>query len=62
MGGTIPVCALLLKHLGAYTVNFAFGLNDENVHAPDEFLRLESFERGKRGYCLLFEELGALQF
>ncbi|UCE54376.1 MAG: dipeptidase [Desulfobacterales bacterium] len=53
MGGSIPVCGILLKALGAYTVNFAFGLNDENAHAPDEFFRLSSFELGQSAYCKL---------
>ncbi len=58
MGGSIPICGILLKELGVYTVNFAFGLKDEQVHAPDEFFRLSSFERARRAYCLLLEELG----
>jgi len=57
MGGTIPVLSTLLKNLDAYTVNFAFGLNDECVHAPNEFFRLSSFERGQKAYCMLLEEL-----
>jgi acetylornithine deacetylase/succinyl-diaminopimelate desuccinylase-like protein len=58
MGGSIPVCSMFLSELGAYTVNFAFGLKDENVHAPDEFFRLSSFERGQKAYCMLLERLG----
>jgi acetylornithine deacetylase/succinyl-diaminopimelate desuccinylase-like protein len=57
-GGTIPVCELFLTNLNAYTVSFAFGLNDENVHAPDEFFRLSSWERGQTAYCKLLERLG----
>ena len=57
MGGTIPVLSEFLKNLETYTVNFAFGLNDECVHAPNEFFRLSSFEKGQKGYGLLFEEL-----
>lgn len=57
MGGTIPVCGILLRALDAYTVNFAFGLKDENVHAPDEFFRLSSFERGQKAYCMLLKRL-----
>lgn len=57
MGGSIPVCGILLKALGAYTVNFAFGLNDENAHAPDEFFRLSSFELGQKAYCKLLNQL-----
>ncbi len=58
MGGTIPVCSVFLKELGAYTVNFAFGLKDENVHGPDEFFRLKSFARAQRAYGMLLEQLG----
>jgi acetylornithine deacetylase/succinyl-diaminopimelate desuccinylase-like protein len=58
MGGSIPVCSMFLSELGAYTVNFAFGLKDENVHAPDEFFRLSSFERGQKAYCMLLNRLG----
>jgi acetylornithine deacetylase/succinyl-diaminopimelate desuccinylase-like protein len=57
MGGTIPVCGVLLKALDAYAVNFAFGLKDENVHAPNEFFRLDSFERGQKAYCMLLNRL-----
>ena len=56
-GGSIPVTSLFLKSLGAYTVNYAFGLKDENIHAPNEFFRLSSFERGQTGYCMLLHEL-----
>jgi acetylornithine deacetylase/succinyl-diaminopimelate desuccinylase-like protein len=59
MGGSVPVCGILLEHLGAYAISFGFGLNDEQVHAPNEFHRLASFERAQRAYCLLLEELGA---
>jgi acetylornithine deacetylase/succinyl-diaminopimelate desuccinylase-like protein len=32
-------------------------LKDENIHAPDEFFRLKSFELGRRAYCMLLQEL-----
>ena len=56
-GGTIPVCELFQTTLGAYMVGFAFGLDDENIHAPDEFFRLSSFAKGQKAYCLLLERL-----
>ncbi len=59
VGGSIPICGILKKHLGASTVNFAFGLKDERTHAPDEFFRLSSFERSQKAYCLLLEELAS---
>jgi acetylornithine deacetylase/succinyl-diaminopimelate desuccinylase-like protein len=57
MGGSIPICGILKKALGAYTVSFGFGLMDENIHAPDEFFRLKSFERAQKAYCMLLNRL-----
>lgn len=57
-GGTIPVTELFQSILGVYTVGFGFGMDDERYHAPNEFLRLNNFERGKTAYCKLFERLG----
>ncbi len=59
-GASIPVCALFLENLGAYTVGFAFGLNDEGFHAPNEFFRLESFARAQRAYCEILRRLASL--
>ncbi len=56
-GGSIPVCSMFLESLDAYTVNLAFGLNDENVHSPNEFFRLQSFEKGQTAYCMLLHQL-----
>ena len=56
-GGSIPVCETFLSVLGAYTVNFAFGLFDEQIHAPDEFFRLSNFRRGQIAYGKLLHEL-----
>lgn len=57
-GGTVPVLRMFLDSLGAYTIFFAFGLDDENVHAPNEFFRISCWERGQVAYCRLFERLG----
>ena len=57
IGGSIPVCELFLGMLGAYTVNFAFGLMDEQLHAPDEFFRLSSFRRGQVAYGRILHRL-----
>jgi acetylornithine deacetylase/succinyl-diaminopimelate desuccinylase-like protein len=57
-GGSIPVCTVILQNLGVYTVNFGFGLDDEQIHAPNEFFRLSSFERGQMAYCKLLHRLG----
>jgi acetylornithine deacetylase/succinyl-diaminopimelate desuccinylase-like protein len=60
-GGTVPVCALFLQELGVYTVSFGYGLSDEKYHAPDEFFRLSSFERGQTAYCMLLHKLVQMQ-
>lgn len=57
-GGSVPIYRLLLDNLGVYPLTFAFGLEDENLHAPNEFYRLSSFRRGQQGYCMLLERLG----
>jgi acetylornithine deacetylase/succinyl-diaminopimelate desuccinylase-like protein len=56
-GGTVPVMDMFKTILGADTVGFGFGQDDEHFHAPDEFMRLSNFERGLRGYCMLFQRL-----
>jgi len=58
-GGSVPILATFLDELGVHTTGFGFSLMDENLHAPDEFMRLESFEKGQRAYCRLFEVLAA---
>ncbi len=58
-GGSVPVCEIFRRELGAYTVSFGFGLPDEHFHAPDEFMRLASFERGQRAVCMLLARLGS---
>lgn len=58
-GGSIPICTVLLQNLGVYTVNFGFGLDDEQIHAPNEFFRLSSFKRGQEAYCKLLHRLAA---
>ena len=58
-GGSIPVMTLLLKELGVHGAVMAFGLDDENIHAPNEFYRLSSYRKGQIAYCKLLERLGA---
>lgn len=60
-GATIPICNLFLSILGVYTVIFAFSLMDERFHAPDEFFRLSSFDRGQKAYCKLLHRLTELE-
>ena len=57
-GGAFRFAEFCARPWGAYTANLAFGLKDEQVHAPDEFFRLSSFARGQRAYGLLLEQIG----
>lgn len=60
LGGSIPVMTTLLDVLGVHAVMFGFSHDDENLHAPDEFFRLDAFRRGQTAYCRLLEQLGGL--
>ncbi|WP_324668285.1 dipeptidase [Geochorda subterranea] len=61
MGGTVPLYEVFSSQLGAYTLTFAFGSPDEQVHAPNEFFRLSSFERGKMAWARLLARLAAVK-
>ncbi|MDQ3327857.1 MAG: M20/M25/M40 family metallo-hydrolase, partial [Chloroflexota bacterium] len=57
-GGTVPVCAIFQRELDAFTVSFGFALDDERIHAPNEFLRLRNFRRGQVAWVRLLRRLG----
>lgn len=58
VGGSIPVMTTLFDELGVHAVMFGFSHDDENLHAPDEFFRLDAFRLGQTAYCRLLERLG----
>jgi acetylornithine deacetylase/succinyl-diaminopimelate desuccinylase-like protein len=57
-GGSIPVVASFDKLLRVPTVMLGIGLQDDNLHAPNEKLDLDHFYRGIRAAAFLMEELG----
>lgn len=59
MGATIPIGAVLRKHLGVGTIFFSFSISDEDYHAPNEYFRLSSLKTGVVAWARLFERLGA---
>ncbi len=59
LGGSIPVMTTLLEVLGVHAVMFGFSHDDENLHAPNEFFRLEAFRLGQAAYVRLLQRLGA---
>ncbi|MEM7334817.1 MAG: dipeptidase [Chloroflexota bacterium] len=60
-GGSVPIYELFDTHLNRKCLTFAFGLSDENLHAPNEFFRLSSFEKAQKGYCKLIHALSNFQ-
>ena len=57
-GGSIPVMATFAEtHPGLPAVMIGFGLDDDNVHAPNEKFSLSSYHGGTRSVAYLYEEL-----
>ena len=55
VGGSIPIVAFFKNSLQSDTINFGWSVGDENLHAPNEFFRLENMKKGMRGYCMILE-------
>ena len=56
-GGSIPIVPEFESVLGAPVLLMGFGLPGENAHAPDEWLSVESFEKGTHAAARLWGEL-----
>ncbi|MDB5317081.1 MAG: putative Peptidase, family [Rhodospirillales bacterium] len=56
-GGSIPVVESLRRLLGIDTLLMGFGLDDDQVHSPDEKFELRCFHRGMRSHARLLERL-----
>jgi len=59
-GGSIPITAIFKELLGIDTMTFGLAMPDEDVHAPNEFFRLDSFDEGLQTWPMLLTELGNL--
>jgi len=46
MGGSIPIVETFNRVLNLPAVLMGFGLEDENIHAPNEHFHLENFDKG----------------
>lgn len=51
MGGTLPVSEQFQRILGIDTVFFSFAVGDENIHAPNEFFRVERLRLGMHAWA-----------
>ncbi len=56
-GGSIPVVATFDQLLKVPTLLVGFGLQDDNLHAPNEKMELDNFYRGIATSAFLIEEL-----
>ncbi len=56
-GGSIPVVAEFAQILGADTLLLGWGLNDDNLHGPNEKFHLADFHRGIRASAHLWQEV-----
>ncbi len=61
VGASLPVAGMIEDALDTKTVMLGWSMLDENLHAPDEFLRLESFDIGTRVYADVFQRLAILR-
>lgn len=57
-GGSIPIVIDFQEILGLPGILLGFGLNDENLHAPNEHFRIENFFGGIELSMALLESLG----
>jgi acetylornithine deacetylase/succinyl-diaminopimelate desuccinylase-like protein len=61
-GGSIPVVATFQRVLGVSTVLMGFGLHDENLHAPNEHIRVVNFHKGIEASARFFGEVSRERF
>jgi len=59
IGGTLPAAVLFERALGLKTLLFSFSTSDENLHAPNEFFRLDRLEEGMAAWAELWRLLAA---
>jgi acetylornithine deacetylase/succinyl-diaminopimelate desuccinylase-like protein len=57
IGGTLPAAVMFERELGLKTLLFSFSTADENLHAPDEFIRLERIDAGIAAWSELWRRL-----
>ncbi len=61
LGGTLPVAETFQTDLGTDLVFFSFGMPGDQVHAPNESFRLDSFDRARRAHAAYLQQLASLR-
>jgi acetylornithine deacetylase/succinyl-diaminopimelate desuccinylase-like protein len=57
-GGSIPVVETMLNELGLDALLIGFGLDDDQVHSPNEKFEVTCFRHGLRSHARLLGKLG----
>ncbi len=60
-GGSIPVMATFQETHGLPSILMGFGLDDDQVHSPNEKFSLTSFHGGTKSVAYLYEELAGVR-
>jgi len=45
-GGSIPICSIMEKELGVKIIFMGFGLDNDNLHSPNEKYNIENYYKG----------------
>jgi acetylornithine deacetylase/succinyl-diaminopimelate desuccinylase-like protein len=56
-GGSIPVVECFRKYLKADSLMVGFGLDEDDVHSPNENYRVSSYHRGTRSWARIIAEI-----
>lgn len=56
-GGSVPVVSLTQKKLGVDSIIMGFGLQDDNLHAPNEKQHLPNYYKGVDTFIRFFREI-----
>ena len=59
-GGSIPVVAALMAHVGLSSVLVGFASPNGNFHAPNEWMPIANLTGGMEAIVLLWGELGEM--
>ena len=58
-GGSIPVVEQIKRTLGIDSLLMGFGLDDDQIHSPNEKFEMRCFHRGTRSHAILLGKLAA---